>query len=170
MHCEATHAAFLFSLQPFHIIQIWKPQLDQKYHLLLQVHGANVRIDAGAHPHPVDVLTPFSREKSFVGRIQNKVEADEAAPQVKCVWMLAHYLHCMSTPPLLTLPPPLKQFRGLEMSRICLLSTLLTGFDLASIWAGRGHICKELCRGDLFISHLGVWRGLAPGTKWQGGL
>ena len=66
----------------------------------------NVRIDAGAHPHPVDVLTPFSREKSFVGRIQNKVEADEAAPQVKCVWMLAHYLHCMSTPPSWLFLPP----------------------------------------------------------------
>ena len=34
---------------------------------------------------------------------------------------------------------------------------------------GRGHICKELCPRDLFISHLSVWGGALARTKWHRG-
>ena len=101
----------------------------------------------------------FLRETLVWERIQNKVGADEAARQVKCVGMFAHYLQNMS-PTLLSQTRPWK-YACCPPSSQDLPSAV---FEL-----GRGHICKELCPRDLFISHLSVWGGALARTKWHRG-
>ena len=110
----------------------------------------------------------FLREMLVWERIQNKVGADEAARQVKCVWMFAHYLQNMS-PTLLSQTRPWKYACCPPSSQCCPMSTLLPGFTSAVFELGRGHICKELCPRDLFISHLSVWGGALARTKWHRG-